>query len=144
MVAPNPVPVSLSRNAYPTPSKNRLIGIAPFLFAGGGNKWDLLMAAAGRPRGERAQLDIQPADADALIWWLLPIRGADAAPVVASPKSTVTASTPEQTQKKDTTPAAAKVTSATTSTRITPSTTEDVISKAMKASSFLLPELLLP
>ncbi|KAG7670403.1 hypothetical protein NADE_002010 [Nannochloris sp. 'desiccata'] len=53
--------------------------------SGGGNKWDLLMAAATRPRGERAQLDIQQADVDALISWALPIRGADAAGDQESP-----------------------------------------------------------
>ena len=36
----------------------------------------ICMAAATRPRGERAQLDIQRADGDDLISRMLPLRGA--------------------------------------------------------------------
>ena len=58
--------------------------------SGGGNKWDLLMAAATRPRGERAQLGIQRADVDDLISWMLPLRGADAATDQESPERSST------------------------------------------------------
>lgn len=42
-------------------------------------EWDFLKAAATRPEEQRAQLDTERADSDALISWALPVTGVDAA-----------------------------------------------------------------
>ena len=54
---------------------------------GGDEKQDgFLKAAASQPKGQRAQLDIQRADADASVLWVLPIRGVEAAGDQESPE----------------------------------------------------------
>ena len=60
------------------------------LVGGGEKQAGYLKAAATQPRGERAQLDIQRADVDDLISWMLPLRGADAATDQESPERSST------------------------------------------------------
>ena len=54
--------------------------------SGGEKQAGFLKAAASQPKGQRAQLDTQPADGDAFILWVLPITGAEEAGDQESPE----------------------------------------------------------